>query len=70
MTGNGKLRKYYFKKLFIQNVLAFIDLFIDIIISIISSTQIVCDVMCVQYVQMKPPEVFLKILLISQENSQ
>ena len=34
--------------------------FIDIIISIISSTQIACDVMCVQYVQKQPPEVFFK----------
>ena len=34
--------------------------FIDIIISVISSTQIVCDVICVQYVQKQPPEVFFK----------
>ena len=27
MTGNGKLCKIYFKNLFLQNVLAFIDLF-------------------------------------------
>ena len=27
MTGNGKLCKIYFKRLFLQNVLAFIDLF-------------------------------------------
>ena len=27
MTGNGKLCKIYFKRLFFQNVLAFIDLF-------------------------------------------
>ena len=69
VTGNEKLCKIYFKKLFFQNVLAFIDLFIDTIISVISSTQIACDVMCVQYVQKQPPEVFLKILLISQENT-
>ena len=59
MTGNEK-RKIYFKKLFFQNVLAFSDLFIDTIISVISSTQIACDVMCVQYVQKQPPEVFFK----------
>ena len=34
--------------------------FIDIIISVISSTQIACDVVCVQYVHKQPPEVFLK----------
>ena len=60
MTGNEKLCKIYSKKLFFQNVLAFIDLFIDTIISVISSTQIACDVMCVQYVQKQPPEVFFK----------
>ena len=60
VTGNEKLCKIYFKKLFFQNVLAFIDLFIDTIISVISSTQIACDVMCVQYVQKQPPEVFFK----------
>ena len=43
--------------------------FIDTIISVISSTQIARDVMCVQYVQKQPSEVFLKILLISQENT-
>ena len=32
--------------------------FIDTIMSVISSTQIACDVMCVQYVQKQPPEVF------------
>ena len=58
MTGNERLYKIDFKKLFFQNVLAFIDLFIDTIISVISSTQIACDVMCVQYVQKQPPEVF------------
>ena len=31
---------------------------IDIIIFIISSTQIACGVVCVQYVQKQPPEVF------------
>ena len=34
--------------------------FIDTIMSVISSTQITCDVMCVQYVQNQPPEVFLE----------
>ena len=34
--------------------------FIDTIMSVISSTQIACDVMCVQYVQKQPPEVFLE----------
>ena len=60
VTGNEKLCKIYFKKLFFQNVLAFIVFFIDTNISIISSTQIACDVMCVQYVQKQPPEVFFK----------
>ena len=60
MTENEKLCKINFKKLFFQNVLASIDLFIDTIISVISSTQIACDVMCVQYVQKQPPEVFFK----------
>ena len=40
--------------------LLFLIFFIDIIISVISSTQIACDVMCVQYVQKQPPEVFFK----------
>ena len=35
VTGNEKLCKLLFKKLFLQNVLALIDLFIDIIISVI-----------------------------------
>ena len=34
--------------------------FIDTIMSVISSTQIACDVMCVQYVQKQPPEVFFE----------
>ena len=34
--------------------------FIDNIIPVISSTQIACYVMCVQYVQKQPPEVFFK----------
>ena len=52
MTGNEKLCKIYFKKLFFQNVLAFIIFFMDTIIFVISSTQIACDVICVQYVLM------------------
>ena len=50
VTGNEKLCKVYFKKLFFQNVSAFIDFFIDINTPTISSIQTVCDVMCVQYV--------------------
>ena len=50
----------YFKNLFFQNVFAFVDFFLDTIISAISSTQIACYVMCVQYVQKQPPEVFFK----------
>ena len=50
MTGNEKLCKIYLRKLFFQNVLAFINLFIDIITPVISSTQIACDVMWVQHV--------------------
>ena len=41
----------FIKKLFFQNVFKFLlTYFIDIIIPVISSTQIVCDVMCVQHV--------------------
>ena len=48
--------------------------FIDTIISIISSIQSACDVMCVQYVQKQPGEVFftkgvLKNFANSQENT-
>ena len=50
----------YFKKLFFQNVLAFLIFFIVTIISVISSTQIAGDVMRVQYVQKQPPEVVFK----------
>ena len=45
-----KLCKIYFKKLFLQNVLVFIDLFVGIITFATSSTQTACEVMCVQYV--------------------
>ena len=54
------VNKIYFKKLFFQNILAFIDLFIGTFIFVISSTQIACDIMCVQYVQKQPPKVFYK----------
>ena len=50
MAGKEKLGKIYSKKLFLQIVLAFIDVVIDIITSATSFTQITCDVMCVQYV--------------------
>ena len=50
----------FLKKLFFQNVLAFFDLFYSNNISFISSTQIACDVMCLQYIQKQPPEVFFK----------
>ena len=66
--------KFILKKLFLKNVLAFIDLFfIDIIISVISSTQIACDggvrTICTEAATggFLLKKVFLKILLISQE---
>ena len=40
--------------------------FIDTIISIISSTQITRDVMCVQYVQKQPSEVFFKKVVLKK----
>ena len=46
VTGNEKLCKIYFKKLFFQNVLVFIDL----ITPVISSTQTACGAICVQHV--------------------
>ena len=48
--------KTYFFKMFLL-LLIFL---IDPIISVISSNLIACDVMCVQYVQKQPPEVFFK----------
>ena len=39
-----------FKKLFLKMLQLLLIFFIDIITSTISSTQIACDVMCVQYV--------------------
>ena len=50
MKGIEKLCTIYLKKTIFQNVSVFTDLFIDIIIPFISSTQISCDVMCVQHV--------------------
>ena len=44
------LKNYFFSKCFN----------IDAIISVISSTQIACDVICVQYVQKQPLERFFK----------
>ena len=41
-----------------QHALVFFIFFIVTIISVISSTPIACDVICVQYVQKQPPEVF------------
>ena len=69
MTGNEKLCKINFKKLVFQNVLVSIDFFYRYHDIVISSTQIACDVMCVQDIQKQPPELFfnkgvLKILLI------
>ena len=74
MTGNEKLCKISFKKLVFQNVLVSIDLFYRYHDIVISSTQIACDVMCVQDILKQPPELFfnkgvLKILLIWQENT-
>ena len=45
--------KTYFSKMFSLLLIFFI-------VSVISSTQITYDVMCVQYVQKQPPEVFFK----------
>ena len=47
--GNEKLCKIYLKNFFFRNVLAF-SFYVDVFVSLISSTQIACDVMCVQYV--------------------
>ena len=66
--------KFILKTYFFKMSSLLLIFFIDTIISVVSSTQIACDVMCVQCVQKQPPEVFfrkdvLKILLISQENN-
>ena len=52
--------KNYVKFISKNYFLVFLIFFIVSIISVISSTQIACDVMCVQYVQKLPPEVLLK----------
>ena len=53
MRNYGKfILKTYFFKMFLLLLIFVID-----VISVISSTQIACDVMCVQYVQKQPPEV-------------
>ena len=49
------LETYFFKMSFLLLIF-----FIDTIISLVSSTQIACDVMCVQCVQKQPPEVFFR----------
>ena len=60
MTGNEKLCKIDFKKLFLKCFSFFFIFFIVTIISVISSTQVACDDMYVQYVQKQPPEMFFK----------
>lgn len=50
MTGNEVLCKVYLRKLFFQNVLAFVNIFIDIITPVISSAHIACDIICVEHV--------------------
>ena len=50
VKGKEKLCEIYFKKLFFQNVLDFIDLFNRYHYPCISSTQIAYDLMCVQHV--------------------
>ena len=52
--------KTYFFKIF-SLLLIF---FIDTIMSVISSTQIACDVMCLQDLQKQPPEVFFKKVVL------
>ena len=47
---NEELCEIYLKNLFFQNVLVLIDLFHGYHFPVISSTQIVCDFMCVQHV--------------------
>ena len=60
VTGNGNYVKFILKTYFFKMFLLLLIFFIDTIISVILSTQIACDVMCVQYVQKQPPEVFFK----------
>ena len=52
--------KFILKTYFLKMFSFFLIFFIDTIMSVISSTQITCDVMCVQYVQKQPPEVFFE----------
>ena len=49
------ISKTYFFKMFSLLLIFFIDTIISVI-----SAQIACDVMCVQYVQKQPPEVFFE----------
>ena len=50
--------KFILKTHFFKMSSLLLIFFIDTIISVVSSTQIACDVMCVQCVQKQPPEVF------------
>ena len=47
-------KNYFFK------IVTFFLSFLQLPLYVISSTQIACDVMCVQYVQKQPPEVLFK----------
>ena len=60
VTGNGNYVKFILKTYFFKMFPLLLIVFIDTIISVISPIQIVCDFMCVQYVQKQPPEVFFK----------
>ena len=50
LTGNEKLCKVYLKNYFFKMFKFLLTFFIDIITLVILSTQIACDVMCVQHV--------------------
>ena len=50
LTGNEKLCKVYLKNYFFKMFKFLLTFFMDIITSVVSSTQIGCDVMCVQRV--------------------
>ena len=50
LTGNEKLSKIYLKNYFFKMFKFLLTFFMDIITSVVSSTQIGCDVMCVQRV--------------------
>ena len=52
--------KFILKTYFFKMFSLLLIFFIDTIIFVISSTQIACDVMCVQYVQKQPPQLFFK----------